>query len=388
MKTKPSLGLMVTMLMFPQIVETIYSPVLGSIAQHFFVTDAQVAQTLSIYFIAFAIGVVAWGVFADKYGRRPAMLCGLIIYAVACTIALLADNFATIMLARALSAFGIAVGSVVTQTMLRDAYSGEELSKVFSLMGMGIAISPVVGMLLGGQLAHLGGHQAVFFTLLVMAMLLLLFNTVKLPETQHEKRPLELKALAKKMLTDVKVWQSAILVSVYNIALFSYYQLGGFAFSDLGLTADQFGYSGVVLGIGTLLGSALNRYLLSSRLLTSPLLSSSQGQTRLLGLSAILLMTGGVGVNFTLTSIYFLLPMMMVVMAFGIAIPNILSIALVDYKAQAGSAGALFGLSYYLMIGVGLALAGFVQHLGTVLIGCGVITIVIMVSTHKNERHS
>ena len=243
-------------------------------------------------------------------------------------------------------------------------------------------------MLLGGQLAHLGGHQAVFFTLLVIAMLLLLFNAVKLPETQHEKRPLELTALAKKMLTDVKVWQSAILISVYNIALFSYYQLGGFAFSDLGLTADEFGYSGVALGIGTLLGSTLNRYLLSSRLLASPSLSNTSVQTRLLGLSAILLMTGGLGVSYTLTSIYFLIPMMMVVMAFGIAIPNILSIALVDYKAQAGSAGALFGLSYYLMIGVGLAVAGYIQHLGIVLMGCGVIAIVIMVIAYQKERRS
>ncbi len=58
--------------------------------------------------------------------------------------------------------------------------------------------------------------------------------------------------------------------------------------------------------------------------------------------------------------------MLLVVMAFGIAIPNVLSRELVGYQSQAGSAGALFGLMYYTLIGSGLALAGMVQNLGGV----------------------
>lgn len=53
--------LMLVMLMFPQIVETIYSPALGNLADAFGVSDTQAAQTLSVYFLAFALGVVVWG---------------------------------------------------------------------------------------------------------------------------------------------------------------------------------------------------------------------------------------------------------------------------------------------------------------------------------------
>ncbi|MDW2030331.1 MFS transporter, partial [Vibrio sp. 399] len=176
MKTKPSIGLMVVMLMFPQIVETIYSPALGDIAQSFSVTYTQAAQTLSIYFTAFAIGVVVWGLLADKWGRRPTMLVGLLVYGLSALVAMQTDRFDVVMLARALSAFGIAVGSVVTQTMLRDSFSGEELGKVFGVMGIGISVSPVIGMLLGGQLTALGGYQTVFFTLFVMALGLFVYN--------------------------------------------------------------------------------------------------------------------------------------------------------------------------------------------------------------------
>lgn len=167
---------MIVMLMFPQIVETIYSPALGSIAQSFAVTYTQAAQTLLAYFSSFAIGVVVWGVLADKWGRRPTMLIGLFIYGCAALVVMQTENFTTIMVARAISAFGIAVGSVVTQTMLRDAFSGDELGKVFSRMGMGISISPVLGMLLGGQLTLVGGYHYVFLALFAMALVLFVYN--------------------------------------------------------------------------------------------------------------------------------------------------------------------------------------------------------------------
>lgn len=370
MKTKPSIGLMVVMLMFPQIVETIYSPALGNIAQSFAVTYSQAAQTLSIYFSAFAIGVVVWGILADKWGRRPTMLAGLLVYGVSALVAMQTESFDVMMIARAFSAFGIAVGSVVTQTMLRDSFSGDELSKVFSVMGMGISISPVIGMLLGGQLTALGGYQVVFFTLFILALVLLCYNAVNLPETQTQKQPLNIGSLLGRMLKDAQIWQSALLVALYNIALFAYYQLGAFTFEQLGLSSEQFGYSGVILGVGTLIGSLMNK----------SLLAKGRSQTHLLWIASAFLIIGGFGVFMLQTSIWFLAPMLFIVMAFGIAIPNVLSTALVDYKQQAGSAGALLGLMYYLMIGSGLGLAGMIQNLGFVLMSCAALVLLVTLS--------
>lgn len=370
MNIKPSLGLMVVLLMFPQIVETTYSPALGSIAQSFSVSYSQAAQTLSVYFLAFAVGVVVWGILADKLGRRPTMMIGLFIYGISALVAMYTESFLIIMVARALSAFGIAVGSVVTQTMLRDAFSREELGKVFSVMGIGISISPVLGMLLGGQLTAMGGHYYVFLALFVMALALFLYNLFKLPETQMERQPLRLGCLSMRMWKDSHIWFSALLVALYNVALFSYYQLGAFTFAELGFGSEQFGYSGVVLGFGTLSGSYLNKTLLSKQV----------SQRSLLWVSAMLLTVGAIGVYITLDSIWFVASMMLVVMSFGIAIPNVLSVALVDYKPQAGSAGALFGLLYYLLIGGGLALVGEVQHLGKALIVVSAATVLVTLS--------
>ena len=369
MKTKPSLWQMVLLLMLPQVAETIYSPALTSISDAYAVSYSQAAQTLSVYFGAFALGVVVWGVLADRLGRRITMLLGLMLFVIAASIAISTTSFTVLMMARALSAFGIAVGSVVTQTMLRDCFTGEELSKVFAYMGIGISISPVLGMLLGSQLSALGGHKWVFLALLLMALAALLHSLVTLPETKlsETKQPdtnVALKSLALTMLKDRQIWLSALLVSAYNVALFSYYQLGAFTFAQLGMSNEQFGYSGIVLGLGTLIGSYLNKALLARG-------NTSQ---QLLRLAALLLLVGGIGVWVTQDQVMFLLPMMLVVMSFGIAIPNVLSKALINYRTQVGSAGALFGLLYYLLIGGGLALVGVGQNLGVSLVVCGVIS--------------
>ena len=83
----PSLGLLISLMMFPQIVETIYSPALTDITHHFSVGAAEGGLTLSVYFIAFALGIVVWGRLCDVLGRRTAMLGGLLCYAAGATLA-------------------------------------------------------------------------------------------------------------------------------------------------------------------------------------------------------------------------------------------------------------------------------------------------------------
>ena len=76
--------------------------------------------------------------------------------------------------------------------------------------------------------------------------------------------------------------------------------------------------------------------------------------------------------------------MLFIVMGFGIGIPNILSQALVNYKAQVGAAGALFGLLYYLLIGSGLAVAGMAMQWGWVLV---ITALLVMVMSWNSNQH-
>ncbi|MEI8613698.1 multidrug effflux MFS transporter [Shewanella sp. PP-He15 brown] len=364
MNIKPPLGLVVLLMMFPQIMETIYSPALPNIAENFAVSVTAASQTLSVYFMAFAIGVFCWGRLADIIGRRKAMLAGLVCYAIGSALALMVSDFSLLLMARILSAFGAAVGSVITQTMMRDSYSGEELAKVFSVMGMSLGISPVIGLLLGSILSAYWGYQGVFVALMVSAIVLLFLSVRSLPETKpvHTQK-IAIGELAIKMLSDSGIIKNTLLVAAFNLMWFSYFSLAPFMFEAQGLSTLAFGTSGLLLGFGTFLGSYVNKIMLG------------RGHTgaRLVRLASAIALVGGLGIWLIqstfigLNNVYFLAPMLLIVIAYGIAIPNILSSALANYRTYAGSAGALFGLFYYILLGLGLGGTGIVHHLGMVI---------------------
>ncbi|KAA1195636.1 multidrug effflux MFS transporter [Photorhabdus heterorhabditis] len=373
MQRKPGLALATALMMFPQIVETIYSPALTNIAKEFKVSAEQAAQTLSLYFFAFAIGVVIWGRMCDLIGRRPTLLGGLLLYSCASLMALLSSQFELLLAARMLSAFGAAVGSVGTQTMLRDSYQRSELARVFSIIGIALAISPAIGMISGSILVHFWGYKGVFFGLSLLAVLLSGWFVIHLPETRPTavvKVPLISTLII--MLKDLAIWCNALLIALFNLCLFSYYQLAPFNFERLGFSPEMFGYTGLFLALGVGIGAWLNKFLLKKEWNSSNLVLLS---------SVIVLVGGGLIMAMEVTWL-FILPMILVVVAYGIAIPNILSSALINYTDRLGTAGALLGLLYYLMLGGGLMLTGWYQRFGVVLVYCGCFILLLAVSNY------
>lgn len=361
---QPPLWLLTLLIMFPQLVETIYSPALPDIARAFQVGSERAAQTLSVYFVAFAIGVALWGWLSDRVGRRPAMMAGLLCYGTGSALALVATDFSVLLLARMVAAVGAAAGSVVVQTMLRDCYESTALARVFSVMGAALAISPVFGLVSGGWLVSLYGHTGVFIALVTMALVLLTMTAFLLPETRSENTSgPRFGGLVCRMAGDGRLWKNAMLVALLNTMLFSYYSLAPFLFGQLGWSSKAFGWTGILLAFASLSGSLWNRKLLSMGLSPEQLVKNA----------CLLALLSGVTAWFLQQSVWILMPVAGVVIAYGIAIPNVLSQALSQYREQAGAAGALFGLVYYLLLGMMLGLAGIVQQLGLVLTACAVI---------------
>ncbi|NHB93024.1 MFS transporter [Photorhabdus cinerea] len=373
MQRKPGLALATALMMFPQIVETIYSPALTNIAKEFKVSAEQAAQTLSLYFFAFAIGMVVWGCMCDLIGRRPTLLGGLLLYSGASLMALLSSQFELLLAARMLSAFGAAVGSVGTQTMLRDSYQGSELARVFSVMGIALAVSPAIGMISGSILVHFWGYKGVFFGLSLLAVLLSGWSVIHLPETRPAvvtKVPLTNTLII--MFKDVTIWRSALLIALFNLCLFSYYQLAPFNFERLGFSPEMFGYTGLFLALGVGIGAWSNKFLLKKE----------WNSSNLVLLSSVIVLIGGGLIMAMEASWLFILPMILIVVAYGIAIPNILASALINYTDRLGTAGALLGLLYYLLLGGGLMLTGWSQRLGVVLVCCGCFILLLAVSNY------
>lgn len=355
-KTNP-LWLLTLLVMLPQFVETIYSPVLPMIQEHFSVREESAALTISLYFISFALGVAFWGIQCDRIGRKKALQYGLITYGAGALAALLASDFTTLLVSRMVSAFGISVGSIIAQTILRDMYDRDNISKVFSWIGIGLSVSPVIGMISGSALASLSGYQGVFVVLFFLAVMFWFLSGKRISETLTVQKQINIQTLSdllKRMLSDPGIIRSCLLIMSFNVLLFSYYALAPFIFRANRLDSYDFGYSSFILAAGTFAGAQLNRYLIFRNTAPETLVKAG---VCIAFTASILVWISGQG-------LLFLIPFCFIVVAFGMAIPNILSTVLIRYKDEAGSAGALLGLIYYILIGLGLVSIGYIQNLG------------------------
>lgn len=344
-KKVPSILLMIVLVGFPQISESIFTPALPEISRVMQVSPQITQLTMSTYFGAFAFGVLFWGWLSDKIGRRPSMLWGIGIYLIGNLGLLMAPQFPELLMARMVQAFGASVGSVVTQTIMREAFSGITGAKVFAKIGAAMALAPALGPLIGGLVQTYFGYRSVFSVLVVMAISAGLYAFAALPETRVQKTPgkVAVRALMKRLLSDRKVWAYGILISGVNGILFSYYAEAPFVFmSHFKLTAIQYGLLGLVLAAASILGAVTTNYGLAHF-----------DAVRVARSGLWLALFSGVGLVFASSNDQLILIIITIFGTFwglNTTLPIALNLALVGYETVIGTASGLFSFAYYWLI--------------------------------------
>jgi len=344
---KPSILLLIVLVGFPQISETIFSPSIPSISRAFGVPMDEAQWTMSIYFVAFAIGVYYFGTLSDRIGRRKAMLIGITLYIVGNLLCVLANDFTLLLIARFLQAFGASVGSIITQTILRESFNGVDRHKAFAQISAALAFTPAIGPLMGGFTNHYFGLQAVFLLLVGFSVILFATTYAMLPETitlPNNKKPL--RPTLKRMIRDKRLWAYCLLIGGLNGIIFSYYSEAAFIFTKhYELSTATFGTLGIVVAIATVIGALTSKKLLK-KFKAETIISIGIAIFLLGSLCALL-------VSYSpdkLQLLGLIISIFIILFGVGLALPNCLSLALVDFQQEIGTAGAIFSLMYYLLV--------------------------------------
>lgn len=363
----PTVGLIICLTGLPQLSETIYTPALVDIANSLVTTQGKVQWTLSIYFLGFALGVLFWGWYSDRTGRRFAMHSGYLTYIIASLLCAFSVNITMLMGARLLQAFGASVGSVITQAVLRDRFTGKERHKLFSVVGYALGLAPVLGPMIGGFMVHWFEWSANLLLLAVLGIGVISYSWLSLPETlpaeNRYQRPHRITTVLSWLLNDHYVMASAYLVGAFNGLLFSYYSEAPFIFINvLHLSSAQYGMLGFVIALGYMVGTTLshrlNDYYSPHSLIGVGCLLSVIGSSLLVIISTSGLITAS---HVIMSTTLILSAMFFIFVAFSLSIPNILSTALTDYAHVTGTASSVFGLMYYMFIGLWTFLMGSFQ---------------------------
>jgi DHA1 family bicyclomycin/chloramphenicol resistance-like MFS transporter len=320
-----------------------YLPSLPTIADQLHASTAQAELTISSYLVGFAVGQLIYGPFSDRYGRKPVLLAALLLYSAASFISAFSPTIEMLIAARALQAIGGCGAIVLARAVVRDLYSGARAGRELSLMGLVMALAPVIAPLIGGALQTTFGWQANFVVLVLCGLVLAGVVSWLLPETldpalRRAASPLEMLRSYRIFLSDGGYLAHTGIVMFTYAGLFAWIAGASFVLQDIyGLSSFAFGGAFAVGSAGVMVGSAFATRM-SGRLSFDALIGIGVAAQVLGGLAMIADVAFGGHSAFGLV-----VPMAVYLAGLGIVLPQAIAAAMHSYPDRAGAASSLIG---------------------------------------------
>jgi DHA1 family bicyclomycin/chloramphenicol resistance-like MFS transporter len=165
-------------------------PVLPEIGEAFKVATPNDRQlVVASYLVGLALGQLGWGPISDRMGRRTPLLIGLAIFVAAGVAALSVTSFNLLIAARFVQGLGGAAARIVATAIIRDLFSGRQMSRVMSTVMTVFILVPVLAPSVGQAVAQFGGWRATFLVLIGVGLLAIAWSGFRLPETRAAHGP-------------------------------------------------------------------------------------------------------------------------------------------------------------------------------------------------------
>jgi DHA1 family bicyclomycin/chloramphenicol resistance-like MFS transporter len=223
-----------------------YLPAFGGIAQSLAASPLQMQQTLSAYLLGIAVMNLFHGALSDGFGRRPVILTGMAVFALASVGCALADNVGALVAWRVLQGLSGGAGMVVARAIVRDLFDAVDAQRMMSQMTLFFGVAPALAPVIGGLLFVQLGWASIFWFLAGVGLLLWLSCLAWLPETlaPERRQSLHLGPLMRgywSLLSDPR-FVTLVLVSVLPFNGFFLYVLSSpeWLGTHLGLAPTQF----------------------------------------------------------------------------------------------------------------------------------------------------
>lgn len=322
-----------------------YLPALPRLTTELNASVDQVQITLSIFFAGFAVAQLIYGPLADRFGRKPVLLTGLVVFSLASFGCAMATTIEELIAYRFLQALGACGGPVLGRTMVRDIYGPTESAKVLSMMGTIMALAPAVAPIIGGYMLLIWNWNALFIFLGTYGVITVLLIGFKVNESLHPDnvsslRPAQIASNYATLFKSPVFLGYTLCCSFTFSGLFSFLSGSSFVLIDFfGVPEAAYGFyfTAVVLGYmaGTQIGQRVGPRL---------------GISRMLMLGTLLAVVSGgamaVASWLELHHVYWVIGcQMFFMMAVGIVMPQAMAGAMGPFPKMAGTASALLGFT-------------------------------------------
>ncbi|MCM3176581.1 Bcr/CflA family efflux MFS transporter [Cytobacillus horneckiae] len=242
-----------------------YLPSFPSIAEDLNASASLVQLSLTACLIGLAVGQLIIGPISDAKGRRRPLLISIFLFALASFLCAIAPNITTLVIARFLQGMTASAGVVLSRAVVRDVFSGRELTKFFALLMVINAVAPLVAPIAGGAilLMPFASWGTIFIFLGIIGLIIVSIVAFKLEETLPvEKRvPSSLRFTLKTMgglFKDRSFIGYALIVGFVHGGSFAYVSGTPFVYQGIyGVSPQVFSILFGINGIAIITGSTI-----------------------------------------------------------------------------------------------------------------------------------
>ena len=365
-----------------------YLPGFPAIAADLHTSVDAVSYTLASFFIGVCVGQMLCGPLLDRFGRKIVLIIGLLVYLAASIGCALSTSIEMLIVFRLIQALGGCVGMVAPRAIVRDIFPVEENAKVFSLLLLVLAVSPILAPTVGSYVIASMGWNYVFVVLTIITALILMAVIFWLPESRQPDPTFSLrpKPILNSFISVAKhpqFYTYAFSGGIASAGLFAYLSGSPFVFMKLyDVIEQQYGWIFALIAAGLITSSQLNNLLLKK-------LSSEQLMKSILIFQLVFgigLLTGTV---FDVLGLYGTIFMIFLYLSCqGFSFPNSAALSMAPFTKEAGSASALMGA---IQMGLGAIAAAMVGLLNAksaipmtaVMAVCTALGLIVLLAGHR-----
>ncbi len=181
------MGILIAVTAIGPLALNIFIPAMPGMVAVFDTDYGTIQFTLTLYLFGVAISQLFMGPLSDRFGRRPVLLGGILVFLVGSLMAAMASTISLLIAGRIVQAVGGCAGLVLGRAIVRDTHSREESASMIGYITMAMVVAPMIAPLLGGYLDHWFGWRATFFAVLGVGVVVLAFAWPMLHETHHQR---------------------------------------------------------------------------------------------------------------------------------------------------------------------------------------------------------
>lgn len=328
---------------FASLSTDIYLPAMPTMAEDL---HGNVELTITGFLVGFAIAQLIWGPISDHLGRRKPLLIGMVLFIIGSAGCAMSTSITQIVFWRVFQALGACIGPMLARAMIRDLFARTRAAQMLSTLVLVMAIAPIAGPLIGGQIIRLSTWHSVFWLLAVIGALMFI-SLNWLPETLPEEKRVKASLAGafrnyRSLFANGRFMRYTLSLTCYYVAAYAFITGSPFVYiSYYHVEPQQYGWLFALNIVGVMVMSVVNRRLVQRHSLEQLLKYATMLAALAAVALAVLVKLESGGVEAIIITVFLFFSMN------GIIAATSTAAALDAVPSIAGSASALIGALQY-----------------------------------------